>query len=60
MHKIDKANDYIYDILNNLIDLQNQSISPKQKEQLLESIHDLEQLKILFSEIKNQVSSQYN
>lgn len=57
MSSIDKANDLIYETLMSLIEFNNSDLSLKQKKELSEIIDDLEEVRHILFEMKNEIKS---
>ena len=57
MSSIDKANDFIYDNLISLNEFNNSDLSLKQKKELSEIIDDLEEVRHILFEMKNEIKS---
>ena len=57
MSSIDQANDLIYETLMSLIEFNNSDLSLKQKKELSEIIDDLEEVRHILFEMKNEIKS---
>ena len=57
MSSIDKANDLIYETLMSLIEFNNSDLSLKQKKEVSEIIDNLEEVRHILFEMKNEIKS---
>ena len=57
MSRIDKANDLIYETLMSLIEFNNSDLSLKQKKEVSEIIDNLEEVRHILFEMKNEIKS---
>ena len=57
MSSIDKANDMIYETLMSLIEFNNRDLSLKQKKEVSEIIDNLEEVRHILFEMKNEIKS---
>ena len=57
MISIDKANDLIYETLMSLIEFNNSDLSLKQKKEVSEIIDNLEEVRHILFEMKNEIKS---
>ena len=57
MSSIDKANDFIYETLMYIIEFNNSYLSLKQKKEVSEIIDNLEEVRHILFEMKNEIKS---
>ena len=57
MSSIDKANDLIYETIMSLIEFNNSDLSIKQKKEVSEIIDNLEEVRHILFEMKNEIKS---
>ena len=57
MSSIDNANDFIYETLMSLIEFNNSDLSLKQKKEVSEIIDNLEEVRHILFEMKNEIKS---
>ena len=57
MSSLDKANDLIYETLMSLIEFNNSDLSLKQKKEVSEIIDNLEEVRHILFEMKNEIKS---
>ena len=57
MSSIDKANDLIYETLMSLIEFNNSDLQLKQKKEVSEIIDNLEEVRHILFEMKNEIKS---
>lgn len=57
MSSIDKANNLIYETLMSLIEFNNSDLSLKQKKEVSEIIDNLEEVRHILFEMKNEIKS---
>ena len=57
MSSIDKSNDLIYETLMSLIEFNNSDLSLKQKKEVSEIIDNLEEVRHILFEMKNEIKS---
>ena len=57
MSSIDKTNDLIYETLMSLIEFNNSDLSLKQKKEVSEIIDNLEEVRHILFEMKNEIKS---
>lgn len=56
-NNVDKANDILYDTLMSLVEFNNQDLSFQQKEYVSDVIDNLEEVRHLLYELKNEIKA---